>query len=74
MNGSLSEFDDFDLCDQLTELFANTKVLDLGCGMGHYGECLQKVQKNISWSGYDGSEGISEAVSFKINRLTACSQ
>jgi SAM-dependent methyltransferase len=51
---------DIDLCDRLTKLFANKRVLDLGCGLGQYGKCLQKAEKNISWSGYDGSEGITK--------------
>jgi len=52
---------DVDLCDRLAKLFANKSVLDLGCGMGQYGKCLQEAQKNISWSGYDGSEGVTKA-------------
>lgn len=75
MNGSLNGFDDFDLCDRLAEFFANKRVLDLGCGMGHYGKCLQKAQKNISWSGYDGSEGITKATGkFQSLTWTGCRQ
>jgi 2-polyprenyl-3-methyl-5-hydroxy-6-metoxy-1,4-benzoquinol methylase len=51
---------DVDLCDRLIKLFVNKRVLDRGCGLGQYGKCLQEAQKNISWAGYDGLEGVTK--------------
>ncbi len=48
-------------CSRMAEIFAGSTVLDLGCGLGWYGKCLQEAGKNIRWTGYDGSEGIESA-------------
>lgn len=49
------------LCDKLSHLFSGKNILDLGCGLGQYGKCLKEKDDNISWSGYDGAEGIEKA-------------
>ena len=36
-------------------------VLDLGCGLGHYGKYLKAHAPGVEWVGLDGSEGIEEA-------------
>jgi predicted TPR repeat methyltransferase len=48
-------------CARMAELFAGSTVLDLGCGLGWYGKCLQEAGKSIEWTGFDGSEGIEKA-------------
>ena len=49
------------VCSEMSKMMAHSSVLDLGCGLGHYGRCLQANEKSISWLGYDGSEGIEDA-------------
>lgn len=49
------------LCTRMAEIFADSSVLDLGCGLGWYGKCLEGAGKNIKWMGLDGSEGIEKA-------------
>jgi hypothetical protein len=53
------------VCARLSKLFAAKTVLDFGCGLGHYGRCLQSAGTGIHWTGYDGSEGIEKATGVK---------
>lgn len=48
-------------CSKLAKLFAGKSVLDLGCGLGHYGKCLHAAGTGVKWFGVDGSEGIERA-------------
>jgi len=52
---------DAPVCKELAQLFAGKRVLDLGCGLGHYGRCLTAAGTGIQWTGLDGSEGIQKA-------------
>ena len=38
-------------------LFQTKSVLDLGCGLGHYGKAFDEGS-SVRWTGYDGSENI----------------
>ncbi len=49
------------LCARMAQLFKGNSVLDLGCGLGHYGKCLTSANAGITWAGLDGSEGIEAA-------------
>lgn len=49
------------LCTNLGQLFAGKSVMDFGCGRGQYGKCFEALDAGISWTGYDGSEGIFES-------------
>lgn len=42
------------VCTQLAKLFAGKSVLDLGCGLGHYGKCLSAANTGARWFGVDG--------------------
>lgn len=48
-------------CTRMADILAGSRVLDLGCGLGRYGACLDQAGKDIAWTGYDGSEGIERA-------------
>lgn len=48
-------------CTLLADVFAEKTVLDIGCGLGWYGKCLNQADKNVKWTGLDGSEGIEKA-------------
>ena len=46
----------------MCDLFANSSVLDLGCGTGQYGTHFSSAcaHKHISWVGLDGGERVNE--------------
>lgn len=54
---------DTELCEGLGHLFSNQSVLDLGCGLGHYGRCLADMAEDIDWTGLDGGEGVEKVTS-----------
>jgi SAM-dependent methyltransferase len=55
------------LAQALAQLFQSGRatrevsVLDLGCGLGHYGKYFKAHAPGVAWVGLDGSEGIEEA-------------
>lgn len=59
---------DLSLCRGMSEMFMNSSILDLGCGMGAYGECLLSSPSStgMTWQGYDGSENIEEATRGRV--------
>eukprot|EP00906_Rhabdomonas_costata_P031664 RCo044696 len=44
-------------------LMRNQTVLDLGCGLGHYGKFFRRYFPDIRWLGLDGSEQVEEVTS-----------
>jgi SAM-dependent methyltransferase len=46
---------------ELAKVFANQSVLDLGCGLGQYGEYFNANGQNIRWVGVDGASGVDVA-------------
>ena len=51
------------LAASLAAVWANKSVLDLGCGVGHWGRYLRTAQPSARWLGLDGSEQIEEVTS-----------
>lgn len=49
------------LADQLSLLFENSSVLDVGCGRGGYGRHFAAHARSVAWVGIDGAEGVEEA-------------
>ena len=49
------------LAANLAGMFANASVLDIGCGIGQYGEYLRRHSPGIEWVGIDGAERVEEA-------------
>ena len=58
---------DESLVQQLRELYKGGNVLDLGCGLGQYGEALQNL--GIDWTGYDGAENVEEVTSGLVHYM-----
>lgn len=56
-----NEYWDPAACNKMAEIFARSSVLDLGCGLGWYGKCLEKAGRRIRWTGFDGAEGVEKA-------------
>jgi len=55
------------LADHLARLFTHSSVVDLGCGMGQYGERFaRRPELGIEWLGLDGSEFIEEASNGRV--------
>ncbi|BDA40977.1 hypothetical protein COCOBI_01-6320 [Coccomyxa sp. Obi] len=54
-----NDYMDNDLVKELHSLYDGHSVLDLGCGLGQYGEALRLL--GIDWTGYDGAEHVEEA-------------
>ena len=48
------------LAAELTDLFADSSVLDVGCGLGQYGDFFANRSSSVRWLGVDGSEGIED--------------
>ena len=48
------------LASRLGLLFANSSVLDYGCGMGRYGHFFTAHAPTVRWTGVDGAEGVEE--------------
>jgi 2-polyprenyl-3-methyl-5-hydroxy-6-metoxy-1,4-benzoquinol methylase len=44
----------------LGALFANSSVLDLGCGIGQYGRYFAQDHPSVRWMGIDGAERVEE--------------
>ena len=44
----------------------HSSVVDLGCGVGQYGEWFAKHAPSLRWTGFDGAEGIEEATDGKV--------
>lgn len=49
------------LAHGLGELFSGLSVLELGCGLGQYGEYFARNHSSVRWLGLDGAEGVEEA-------------
>jgi hypothetical protein len=46
--------------------FANASVLDVGAGLGQYGEFLGKKWPGVEWVGVDGAEQVEEATGGRV--------
>ena len=54
------------MATELASLLAGASVLDLGCGVGAYGDFFRQHAPAVRWTGVDGSEGIEEATSRRV--------